>query len=1031
MKNKKDIITKSSTSLLSRAPSIILFIIPFIILNASLASATLDLANPENNTKTNQQNITFEYYTSLDNVTNCSLILDSEQNITSSNITNPGFNEFEANLDTGEHTWSIACNAINSSENSEQRTLTVDTTEPTLILVSPPNNTRINSSDVEINFIVINTPAENSSCDIIINTSVNKSIIAEDSKPVITTITDLDDELYEWKVTCYDHANNSETSETRTFRVNTSTPMPVFNISIDKTEYVLGELGLMTISAPNGTSIRVEVCPDQPGFVECAVPVNAQKVMNYPFQEYVPFYTYEGKYVLEAYFNYSGTTETKVLGYEVKNNINIDIDVSKNPRKNVPVIIEAEATGGVGKLNYTWHLSNGTVVDSDTANITYSTAGDFTEKVSVKDAYNNTKNKSVEVDVSNSFYVEVAVKDSNTNAVIKDASVEIEDEQKKTDNNGKVYYYLEEGRREILILSENYSIYLDKLNITGENKFTILLEPIISTEPVVTLISPENNTGVNGPASELVFKTNHNKSLNCSVYINEDNDGFFIYLGSLEVSSSSEQIFGVIDLDNTSYWWKVECFDNKGNSGTSDTWMFRVGEAPPLATTQGSEETKTYNDWIKEFEAILDEFESLPKDEKEAAEGLGIIKKVEDSIQIFKNTIRDLDSLRFRDDLSEQEKKAEQNRIILKAEEAYQKAPINIQILNSESFVDYINNEKLGEVLEEYITIKDVELEVNKKKLLKYLEDLQQEIVISTNAKNVLLMYKDGSNQEVSVVIREIKTYNLTGEEFILEIIPKEVAQKADDIKSAQEYEVVKQDPIIKFELKGDTTLAYYFENKIKLDLLKSIKSAVFIDPASIDKDKITGFSTKKLPLHDLKGMIWIPVMVVLLGGVVFVGIKYKGLDTAKYVFYKLHGHKDLYYLKVILNDIKDALDSGDTEKALGLYGEAKGAYSELSTIAKNDVYEQVVEMSNTIRNYCQATERTESKQGVNEIKERTNNISALLTNGQLGSALKEYKEIESIYNQLDNQTKEIIHPALVALGNKIQIMIENEKDKI
>ena len=148
-------------------------------------------------------------------------------------------------------------------------------------------------------------------------------------------------------------------------------------------------------------------------------------------------------------------------------------------------------------------------------------------------------------------------------------------------------------------------------------------------------------------------------------------------------------------------------------------------------------------------------------------------------------------------------------------------------------------------------------------------------------------------------------------------------------------------------------------------------------------------------------------------------------------MYYKLHGHKNSHYVNVVLNEITDNLDVGNVEKALELYEEAKNAYSQLSALAKNDVYEKVAGVATKIGDYCQTCQTTENKNNINKIKGMVENIQSLLNNAQLIPALEEYKKIESAYNQLDEGTKEMLHPSLVALGNKIQIIIENDKDKI
>ena len=506
-----------------------------------------------------------------------------------------------------------------------------------------------------------------------------------------------------------------------------------------------------------------------------------------------------------------------------------------------------------------------------------------------------------------------------------------------------------------------------------------------------------------------------------------------MYLGSIKVKDASKKIFGITDLENITYWWKIECTDDEGNSATSQTWKFTVGRTNAVENTlvsnQESEGGDIYNDLIKQFEEVLDDLENLSTDMKESADTFGITEAVKDTIKQLKNAVRDIDSLNFRNDLTEEQKQTEKEYIITETDKVYQNTPIAITVLNRDSFVDYINKDELKEILEAYLEIKDIDVSINKKQLIEYLDELQQEIVISTKTLSARLTYADGTTKEVTGVVRGIKTYNITDNAFMLEIIPKDVAESADDVLSSQKFEVVKQDPIIRFELKnkdkGETTIVYYFEDNINLELLREIKTAIFIELDSIDDEQITGFSTKSMKMPKVKGIIFIPVLVILLGllgSMVFVGIKYDGIATLKYLIYKIQGQKNLHYLNIILNDIQDALDTGEVERASSLYNESKDAYSELSTIAKNYSYNRVVGMAEKIRAYSQATDKN---QGIEEIKTRINNIQSLLYNSQISPALEEYKQIEAAYNRLDKDTKELLHPTLVALGNKIQIVVD------
>jgi tetratricopeptide (TPR) repeat protein len=580
------------------------------------------------------------------------------------------------------------------------------------------------------------------------------------------------------------------------------------------------------------------------------------------------------------------------------------------------------------------------------------------------------------------------------------------------------------------VLKENYTLYRGELSITRDETFTISLTPIIVKKPVVTLLRPENNALVTGTSAELAFKAEFDQAMNCSIYINENNDGFFIYLGSVQVSDASEKLFGVIELENKSYWWKVECVDNNKNTGMSSTWIFKVGGQEPeqQVLPEPTGNFNTYEDWIKEFQQILDDVNRLPKDEKEAADALGVSSIIEDSITSFRNTIRDLDGLRFRTELSDSDKQAEGEEIIKQAEQAYKQTPISVEILSKDAFVEYITPKEIEPLVDQYIEINNISLGMSKKNLLKLINELQQEAVISSKVKTARLTFRDGTQADASIVLREIKAYNITQGSFIMEIIPKDVAESAQDIMSSQDFEVIMQDPIIKFNLLGDTTISYYFEADRDLEQMKKIKTMVMIDPSIIsEENKVTGFSVSNIKLPKVKGIVFI-ALIIMLGGLVFAGVKYDGINTAKCLAYKFYGKKKLHYISVILNEIHDHLDSGNHQKAIELYDEARDAYSELSTIAKNDVYDKITETAGRVQQYCSVVQ---SQSSVNDITVMVSNIQALLNNGQIADSLEEYKRIESAYTQLNDETRELVHPTLVELCNKIQIGIENTKNLI
>jgi len=1034
---------KTERSLIKiRKATFILAMLLFILIIINIASASIDLVNPANNSHLNQQPVAFDYYVNMENISSCTLEIDSSPTNSSNNITSQGFNQLNANLSQGEHYWMISCTDGSIADNSEIRSIIFDGSAPTVVLFSPQNGAAINTSSVEFNFVAVDNIAESMSCELIIDGSVNASMNVTNSIPSSSIVGGFSDGSHEWQVKCQDLASNSMTSESMAFTINTTRPEPVFGLVLPRTEFYTGEQGIMMLVFPDGSNVRVETCPDKPGFVECNITLNGQNLSGSPLEKALPYYLTEGKYIVEAYFNHSGYSTTKIEKYNVTSNIGLGIKDINMPRKNEVVILDADASGGIAPLTYSWRLSNGSVIEDDKVNITYAQPGNYTNTVTVKDAFNNSRNRSITLYVSNSFNIKVYIRDAETNAPISKATVELDDLVKITDTTGLAEFAARDGKRDVLVLRENYSGYNGELNITKDESFTITLQPtnFTATNPKVTLISPPNNSGIPTTQIEVAFNVEHKDRVNCTVYINEQNDGFYLNLGNMDVNANdhSEQRFMIFELENKSYWWKVECIDSKGRSGKSETRRILVGsEAIKAFQTanegQGSDITQRFTKRVKEYEQIVNDFDSLPNNVRETAMMFGIKAGLESAITKMKNAIRDIDGLQFNSALTPEQLAAEKKSLSDDAEAAYQKAPISIELTGEETFVDYIKSEELEELINEYFaaTGKNNRSDFRMSKVLEVMNELQQEVVISTKVKGFSVTLKDGTSQEFTGVIREVKTYNLTKGSFLLEIIPKSVATDASEVMSEQRFEVVKNDPVIKVPLTGDLTWAYYFAKSIPLENLRDAKTAIFMDPDTIPNDRITGFSIKGIKLPNLK-FAFIPVIMILLGGLIFVGVKYDGLNAAKYALYRMQKKQRLHYINVIISDIEDNLQMGYLEKAFGLYEEAKSAYSFLPTMAKNDIYDRVVDISGKMDLYynkINSDQKNDDRiRSLSDIKSRILTIQGLLNSGRITPALEEYKMIEQDYNSLDDQTKTLFHPVLVDLGNKIQIVIDSNK---
>lgn len=1017
---------RSPAAIFMLATAAILITILTMIITSAQASAIIDLVSPEDGMHTNQSTNTFEYYLNF-NATQCTIKIDgTSANTTQSN--NAGFNTISASAAMGEHQWKVSCAGSNGTEESEENQLTIDLVGPSIVLFTPQDGATLTTRKASLSFVALDNFAELLGCSINIDGEEAYTVEANNSEPMTMTTYDFPDGTHTWNVGCSDMAQNYRMSDTRSFKTNTTPAAPTFSISLSRTAFYTGEQGQITVAAPEGSSARVEVCPDTSGFVECSVPIDVHNSTSFPIQQGLPFLYNANKYIVEAYFTYANYTETKTARYNVSSNIAINVDYPDKPRKNEPVMLEANAGGGYGTLNYKWILSNGNVVENRKANITYASAGNYTNIIIVTDAYNNSVNRSISLDVSDSYKIKVIVKDEETQAKIWKATVEVDDQEKDTDTNGEVELFLRKGKRDISILAENYSLYAGELNVTNDETFTILLMPmqLVRTEPQVTLTYPDNNAKIMGDSSELGFKVDHKYKTNCSIYISEElNSGFFIHLGDKEVAANDngEKRIQVIELENMTYYWKVECSDDKGKTGSSETRKFDVGLKTSLS--KAGNEIQLLSSRVKEYELLLSDIANMPPDLKEGVTRLGLGKQIEDAIKVMKDAIRDIDGLSRSNQPADQIESSKRS-LFEKAESAYQKAPVDITLLGSDSFVDYIESADLEGLVNEVIKLEYGENEsINAKQAFSRIEELQQEAVISTKTKNLRVSFRDGAQKDITLVIRDIKTYNITSDATLVEAIPKEVAASAGEIKSAAAFKVIKDDPIISFPLSKDATITYYFEKHISPESLRDIRIAVFTGLDRLEPEYVTGFSISDFAIPGIKKGWLIPTIVIILAGLVVFATKYEGVKAAKYALYLAKRKNTVHYINVILSDIADNLQAGNVQKAISLYDEAKSAYIDLPSIAKNDVYEKIMDTANRIENYQETLAKDDRLKSITARLQRT---EQMISTQQIGIVIHDYKQIEEMYHSLEDNEKDVVHARIVDIGNKIQVMIDSNK---
>ncbi|MEM4266677.1 MAG: hypothetical protein QW404_01320, partial [Candidatus Nanoarchaeia archaeon] len=185
----------------------------------------------DNATNTTMNDIDFTYipYDVENSISNCSLIINKEINLTSTNIAIGSMNNLTSHLPNAEYNWSINCtDSDNSIVASETRNvnITFDTIPPAVNLEDPLYDTSWTSSST-INFKYnVSDSSEINNCSLILNyddvnstsTSITKDIVGQ------TFSATLANAAYNWSINCTDENNNIGSSDVWNITINYVAP---------------------------------------------------------------------------------------------------------------------------------------------------------------------------------------------------------------------------------------------------------------------------------------------------------------------------------------------------------------------------------------------------------------------------------------------------------------------------------------------------------------------------------------------------------------------------------------------------------------------------------------------------------------------------------------------------------------------------------------------------------------------------------------------------------------------------------------
>ena len=193
----------------------------------------ITLVDPANQSTNHSGQITFVYLaTDANDIMNCTITIDGAVNGTNSTpINESGNNTHLAALPEGQHTWQVNCtDNLDNNASSGISTFFLDDTPPDVTALSP-NATTLGTPNVTFSFNATDNLDTLLECTINLSgpSPRNISVSAANASNTTATAMNLSDGSYAWNVTCLDNINNTFTTGTATFAIDSAPVVSLFS----------------------------------------------------------------------------------------------------------------------------------------------------------------------------------------------------------------------------------------------------------------------------------------------------------------------------------------------------------------------------------------------------------------------------------------------------------------------------------------------------------------------------------------------------------------------------------------------------------------------------------------------------------------------------------------------------------------------------------------------------------------------------------------------------------------------------------
>jgi hypothetical protein len=228
---------------------------------------TIALLDPANDSWSNVTvvNLSFSPSDLTSGISACNLIInDAANQSNTTSITEDIENNISVDFTHGSFNWTVNCTdtsaSLNNATNLTFKTLNIDTVAPNVTLDGPDDSFLNTSPNITFSFTLSDdVNLSTNTCSLYINSTLNQTnSTAANGTTAYFTVNNINHGPYQWNVSCYDSALNTNFSSTREFEINITPAI----ISISDTPDPIKGGNVITINAsgvddPNNDTLNL------------------------------------------------------------------------------------------------------------------------------------------------------------------------------------------------------------------------------------------------------------------------------------------------------------------------------------------------------------------------------------------------------------------------------------------------------------------------------------------------------------------------------------------------------------------------------------------------------------------------------------------------------------------------------------------------------------------------------------------------------------------------------------------------------